>query len=376
MPDPSSRKLVIASGSSFESTERGLIIESPADIVLTGPLAAPLLRVTSTHGSVALSGELVLEEVSAHQGSVALGGRVVVDSVTAGGPMLLDGQVRAKTLHAKGPLTLRGAVEAIEAVSEDSVHVEGRVSAERLRAPLVRVGSGECTAKAIQGLRTVHLGAARLTVEIVIAPQVEVTPQATGRVNVIECRNELAPNGLKGGFGLAEYAEFTGIDADDFLRRRGLSPLGAVAPELAPVPGSAASQGLDLSEDLITLNSENEEPEASQQDIREADLEPVEHSEELDLDDPAALARPHDEFQAQLLDTVDQIASSYASAEEPPSITALRELVQSRQYDRVRDQLTPLWNDLIRYHQKRNLRVAHKVTIKFNALNTLVRKGG
>ena len=37
--------------------------------------------------------------------------------------------------------------------------------------------------------------------------------------------------------------------------------------------------------------------------------------------------------------------------------------------------LTPIWNDLIRFHQKRNLRVAHKVTIKFNALNSLVRKG-
>lgn len=371
MPDPSSRKLVIPSGSSFESTERGLVIEAAHDIVLSGPVATRVARITSTQGSIALSGELLVDEVHAVRGSVAISGRAVAESVNAGGPVLLDGQVKLSQLHARGPITLRGTAEVGSVSSDEAIFTEGRVSAELLRAPTISVTSGDCTAKAIDGGRTITLGEARLTVEIVIAPEVRVAPQATGRVNVIECHNQLAPNGLKGGFGLTEYAEFTGIDPDEFLTRRGvrrLLPPGEAAAAPAPSPS------VDLSEDLITLNSEQDEPEPLQQEVSEADLEPVEQTEELDLD-AAHVAAPHDEYQAQLLDTIDQIASAYDGGEEPPSITSLRQMVLGRDYERVRAELTPIWNDLIRFHQKRNLRVAHKVTIKFNALNSLVRKG-
>ena len=76
----------------------------------------------------------------------------------------------------------------------------------------------------------------------------------------------------------------------------------------------------------------------------------------------------------QLAHTVQRIVDCYAEAELPPAVERLRALVESRSYAEVRAEITNIWSELLKYHQKKGIRIHHQVTTTFNAVNSLVKK--
>jgi hypothetical protein len=76
----------------------------------------------------------------------------------------------------------------------------------------------------------------------------------------------------------------------------------------------------------------------------------------------------------ELCDTVDRIVSAYDGAEVPPAVTELRQMIVEAQFDQVRGEITNIWNNLLKYHQRTGTRLQHQVTTTFNTINTLVRK--
>ena len=90
--------------------------------------------------------------------------------------------------------------------------------------------------------------------------------------------------------------------------------------------------------------------------------------------EPSAPAVQEHPLHKQLVEAVTKITESYADAEVPPAVTHLMSLIQNRSYEQVRAEITTIWSDLLKYHQKKGLRIQHQVTTTFNTINSLVKK--
>jgi hypothetical protein len=96
-------------------------------------------------------------------------------------------------------------------------------------------------------------------------------------------------------------------------------------------------------------------------------------AEPVDAADPLAAAAEHP-MHPQLAQTVQKIVECYAGAVIPPAVERLRALVEARAYAEVRAEITNIWSELLKYHQKKGIRIHHQVTTTFNAVNSLVKK--
>ena len=78
----------------------------------------------------------------------------------------------------------------------------------------------------------------------------------------------------------------------------------------------------------------------------------------------------------EMMGLVDTIKSSYEGGEAgmPPSVEQVAKLVRSSDFQTLKDTITDLWNDLLRWHQKNGSKLNPKAASSFNALNTLLRK--
>ncbi|MCK6507153.1 hypothetical protein L6R53_27920 [Myxococcota bacterium] len=81
-----------------------------------------------------------------------------------------------------------------------------------------------------------------------------------------------------------------------------------------------------------------------------------------------------DPLHSQMQDTVSRIVTCYVHTEMPPAVARLKDLVDSRDYVRIRSDITEIWNQLLKFHQKRGMRIQPQVTTTFNTINSLVRK--
>ncbi|MCK6522870.1 hypothetical protein L6R49_15685 [Myxococcota bacterium] len=378
-------KLVIPGGAEFTSTEAGLVIEHSGDIHLEGPLSRPVARVIAG-GDIELAGDLEVGEVVSRGGEIRVSGRLTSKSVVAeAGDVLVSGDSRVTELSAPGGAArVSGKVELGRAQARVVV-LEGKVTAELIRGDEVNVLSGEHQLRAVEGGTLLRIGEARLTADVLVAPQVEVHPKCAGRATVIECRNQLGPNGLKGGYSLAEYAEEFGIDGGEFLTRRGVRGLGELAPAPAKAPLPAQD---DLSQDLISVGSELDIPAAelgeANDDLELLDTptspgelvdEPVEPVEELTAEAIEPVAPVDPQLQADLEAALELVSSAYVDQEEPQAVSRLRALIVKRDHDTLRAQISDIWNALIQhYQQRKNVRPPHAVIRAINNIHSALRR--
>lgn len=238
------------------------------------------------------------------------------------------------------------------------------VEAEILQATEVHLGNTSIKAHAIAASRRIVIGAADLTVDVIIAPEIVLDPNAHGRVKVIESHNDPGPSKIKGGFDLSEYEELFG-DAIGLLTSLGLEPLGKPSSVPTPPPEPAY---------------EPPEPEPTLDEVPP----PTPVEEEEDIDDPLSLSiddlepvveEPQDTFQPRLEDALKRIVSCYDDGELPPAVHELESLIRDRRYDDLRDGITEIWNGLLGFHQKRGIRPHHQVTHAFNMIHGLVQEG-
>jgi hypothetical protein len=407
---------VVPAGVNFQITDAGVVIENEGDIVLHTNFGRSLTRIVSTAGSILIHAPVDGGTIQA-AGDVTIQGDTRADSVQAGGSVTVAGNAHVTTLAAGGNIAVLGAVEGtrVDAGGDvgitgaytggtmraaGTVDIGGAVKADTLHADTLRLAGSSIAARGIQGASAVHIGAAKLQVDAILAPAVHLDPATSGRSTIIESQNELGPNAIKGGFRLVDYAEMFG-DPGSFLTDRGLSPLGSavaaapvlaapvrvapapasapvyVEPEAAPVaaepvaaePAAPAVEPTGLADTFSAPEVEIEDTEA---EAAIADLPAVE-IDEADEPDASALPPEHPLHQ-QLVEAVTRISESYADAELPPAVNHLMSLIETRSYDQVRAEITSIWSDLLKYHQKKGLRIQHQVTTTFNTINSLVKK--
>jgi hypothetical protein len=95
------------------------------------------------------------------------------------------------------------------------------------------------------------------------------------------------------------------------------------------------------------------------------DLEPL-------VDQNDASRGGNDELQQRLIDALGRITACYEGTDLPPAVLELRTLVERRDYDGLRANITDVWNGLLGFHQKRGIRPHHQVTHAFNMIHGLV----
>ncbi|GDX82135.1 hypothetical protein LBMAG42_39460 [Deltaproteobacteria bacterium] len=503
MPQP----FVVPEGVVFLIEEDGVTIENLGDVVLHTDFGGRMLkRIVSTEGNIELhsgaragsleaagdvrvDGDLQAEAVSSGGalrvggsarvaqvraaavdvggnfggGNHQIGGNVTVardleaSSLHAGGNVVVGSAAAVGNLHTGGNLEIGGNAELATLHISGSASFGGNVNAGTIRADVVEIGGGNVTARGIQGTTRVTVGAAKLTVDAILAPEVNLDARTSGRVTVVESNNEPGASAIKGGFRLVDYAEMFG-SADSFLAERGLSALGAAPASATPVaprhqpaeetmdpasieaaeaaerthePGAAAaaepawepavapppepvwepavsappeaawepavSAPEPAWEPAVSAPEPQAEPEPAQQPAwepivvaapeaapepaPEPRVEPVVIAiaapepvvEPMAAADPLSAAVEHPMHQ-QLASTVQRIADCYADTELPPAVDRLRTLVDSRAYPEVRAEITNIWSELLKYHQKKGIRIHHQVTTTFNSVNSLVKK--
>lgn len=456
------KPFVVPEGVVFLVQDDGVVIENAGDIVLHTNFGRPLKSIVShegsveihapvtggvvrAHGAIALHGDAAVDllasggDVSVHGaasaarvqagGSVTVTGNATAQQVDAGGSVTVGGDAAVKRIGAGGGVAVSGSTTVDHLATGGDVHLRGAVTAGTVVGGTIRLDGGAITAKGLQGSRAVHVGAAKLAVDAIIAPEVHVDPKTAGRVTVVESQNELGPNAIKGGFRLADYAEMFG-DPQAFLRDRGLVGLGETpaAPPPAPAVEAAPSNVVTLPPPVVAAEEEEaapvatvaveEEPveteQAEEEEEEDASLaaavihvgmgthagvavavapieepepvepEPVDAAEE-DAGEVMATAPsapseespqlpPEHPLHGQLVEAVARIIECYGQNELPPAVSHLHELIETRTYDKVRGEITSIWSDLLKYHQKKGMRIQHQVTTTFNTINSLVKK--
>ena len=114
----------------------------------------------------------------------------------------------------------------------------------------------------------------------------------------------------------------------------------------------------------IDENSDFAEPDT-------AKLEPVENPR----GEPGEIAYVSP-IHRELCETVERIVEAYDEDEVPPAVMELKDMIVKAHFEQVRGEITNIWNNLLKYHQRTGTRLQHQVTTTFNTINTLVRKLG
>jgi hypothetical protein len=187
-------------------------------------MPAPLLHLTA-EVDLDLSDPLAFD--LRYPGSVALeqtfGRRV--GELEVGGDLETRLEVLTGTVRAGGKMTIRGDVDAAT-----------------LHARELHLAGGTIRARALSASERIVIGPGDLKVDVILAPHIEIHPETTGRVTIIESYNKRGPTKIKGGFSLAEYEELFG-ESQAYLDARGVPGLATLvrattrpAPEPAPAP--------------------------------------------------------------------------------------------------------------------------------------------
>jgi hypothetical protein len=246
-----------------------------------------------------------------------------------------------------------------------TLSIVGEVDGGSLHGTQVVLGNADVVCSAIAASERIEVGPALLHVDVIIAPMIDIDPDAHGRVTVIESKNERGPTKIKGGFSLQEYEELIG-NAEAFLAERGLQPLdgAAITKATAPSKGKAKKAPAAPLPPPVEVDEDMDDPLSLSTD--ELALEEVPEANVASADDI------DEELQQALQDAVDRIVSCYASGELPPPVEELKVLVGARDYGVLRAKITLVWNGLLGYHQKRGIRPHHQVTHAFNVIHGLL----
>jgi hypothetical protein len=275
------------------------------------------------------------------------------------------------TVRAAGDLTVRLERVTGTLVAGGTLRVRGAIDAVSLQAARIVVESGEVRCRAISASESIVIGPAVLQVDAILAPQIDLDPNASGRVKVIQSDNERPANKIKGGFSVADYDDMFG-DADGFLSSLGIDPaMVAAADDAQPSPQVAAPALLDDTDlDGVELT-----PTAQPTPDEDDDGEDIDDPLSLSLDDLEPIAdagSAEDEVQARLRDALGRITECYEGKDLPPAVSELRSLIEDADMEALAVNITAVWNGLLGFHQKRGIRPHHQVTHAFNVIHSLV----
>jgi hypothetical protein len=333
----------------------GLSIEHAGDVVLNNDLGRTLKRISSKEGNVTLNIDCTAGEILAPKGSVVCNGRINARRIAA------------------ASMVLKGASTVEDLESPGSIDIDGKqLDVTNVRGGDVAIAAKVVKAKVVHGTSSVTVGPVKITADIVMAPEVQVDPKCTGKVTVIEARNEVAANGIKGGLSLEDLEDAFGNSAQ-FLSERGLVPLSGGAS-----PARVAEEPEEEEAEVEVDHGDNGVGDAADVEDEAMVEEELDAKDEIELDEPAppppAPAGVDPAIHQEIVDTVARIEACYADTELPPAVMRLQGLVADRDYQAIRTSITEIWNELIKFHQQRGMRIQPQVTTTFNTINSIVRR--
>lgn len=366
----SPQPFVVPEGVVFQIDEDGVVIENRGDVVLHTSFGRTLKRVVSSEGSIHIHAPV-------HAGLLH-----------AAGSLSVHGDVEAAELRAGGDVTIAGSFAGGNVDAGGGISVEGTVAAGTIRGDVVSLPGASIQARGIQGRTSVELGGGKAQVDAVVAPTVTIPPRTIGRITIVESQNDIGALAIKGAFRLTDYAEMFG-DPGPYLAERGLSALGdAPAPRPAPpsVPSPPPPARVEAARPAPAVETKAEPP-APEPPVAIV-VPPPTMREVIELPNPSPPADeepdvvevqetplpPAHPMHGQLVEAVAKIVEAYSGSELPPAVERLRSMAEGREYDRIRGEITNIWSELLKFHQKKGLRIQHQVTTMFNAVNALVKK--
>lgn len=294
------------------------------------------------------------------------------------------------TLRAGGDLTVLRQRFSGDLLAGGVLRVTGDIDTTGvLHGREVILGDQAIRCRVISADERITIGAATLSVEIILAPEVRIDPRAQGRVTVIESYNARPATKIKGSFTLAEYEDMFG-NSLDFLAQRGLAPLSGPRPpgdrdgtprhevfwDAAPTPVNERTlRGTFDREDVLGEDVPTPIGNRPRRGHEEDVEDPVSMSIE-DLQAAGRRTRAEDELHVRLTNALERIVACYAADGAPPTfppaVMQLRTYVEQRDYAGLRAHVGDLWTSLLTHHQKRGMRPHHQVTHAFNVIHGLV----
>ena len=379
--------LILPAGVALHIEEGALSIKHQGDIVIEGVPAQQLHTLTSEKGDVKLScpDALSLTKVSAPAGTVSITGKVSMQSVEAKAVDFSGGSLKISVINAGKAINLNGS---------------------------------------------------KIEADVILAPKVDIAAGLKGRASAIECGNEIGPHKLRGGFNLSEFvslmptgaailrahgidvpsSEDESADEDDEPEPAGVAAKApsssddidsepaeedlSAEPEAATVEAAAIGLGQEeaeasvagddssateefLSPELEFPEPAQEEPSAPAEDVEEAALA---MPETVDIEE-AALAMPEieeeiaaepaespvdDETSQQLREILEYMGGAYEAGQVPQPVQRIFGYVEGNDLDGLRNNLSPLWQDLFKEIQTSGKYHANAVTRSFRAIRELL----
>jgi len=328
------------------------------------------------------------------------------------------------TVHVGGNLVLDLDEVNGVCVAGGSLTTTTPVEATRLTAGTLLIGSGVVRAAALAASEKIVIGKCTLKVDVIIAPVIEIHPEAKGRVTVIESRNERGPTKIKGGFTLSEYEELFG-DSEEFLADRSVCPLDRTLPDMLEVtdakpsdeaapptqdsasePSDVAPPGLDdvfapteIADDddsyegvgltldapsILAEPTSSRTPDPSAADIDNEDSEIIKQVRPLPPRAPTPMPPPKrsrsqrsNEATNKWFDRFDGVLDQLLTLIDEPAdpLVQLHTFAQERQVEGMEQKLDTAWLGTLRQHRQARTAVNAKVAHRFRVLSDLVAQG-
>lgn len=236
-----------------------------------------------------------------------------------------------------------GSIEAGGGTAE----LAGSIQAQYVRARTVRFTSGTLRARVIQATDEAALVGERIEAEVVVAPRVGFGEATSGRATAVGASHDLGAHKVRGCFSLAEYVD--------------LVPHGRATLDAYGIPVDQP----------VTAAADGGQPEARSSS-------PASDDEDEEGDPASSQATPEAAASGdpgpQIREAMRRIVECYAREEVPPPIDFLETLVSEGGWDDLKLQLNSTWRDLLKYHQKKGLRISNTVTQQFQQIQLVVKR--
>lgn len=238
-----------------------------------------------------------------------------------------------------------GSIEAAGGTAE----LSGSLQVQHVRARTVRFTSGALRARVIQATDEAALLGEKLEAEVVSAPRVAFGEATSGRATAVGAVHDLGAHKVRGCFSLAEYVD--------------LVPHGRATLDAYGIPV----------DEPVTAAADGGQPDARSSSPAADDADEDEEG------DPAGSGASSEASASgdpgpQIREAMRRIVECYARDDVPPPIDFLETLVSEGGWDDLKLQLNSTWRDLLKYHQKKGLRISNTVTQQFQQIQLVVKR--
>lgn len=252
---------------------------------------------------------------------------------------------RISLIQSGGDVVLRLPTTTGSVLANGTLRITGAVDADTLRAREIILGDQPVRARAIIATERLTIGAAHLTVETIVAPEIRLHPEIAGRVLLLEHRDPLGPHNLQGALRLPQFAA-RHPDAVRFLQERGLPHLARLIEqrqaESAPRPDAAVTRP-------EPPRADPPRPPPVARTVAPATGRSA-RERWFPLDQPpiASAELPEREL-SRVQSAVSRMLSAYGD-DPPAEVETLAVLVDQRRWPELAGNLEAIWLSLIRRH--------------------------